>query len=400
MKKYLYKLVSVFMLVGVGQVLSVWFLAYITNNYNESTVASIARFDAAFMLVIGTLSIGVGQYFPRLLISEATFPASLNDARVLRILVSLFLTVLGLGFFFLGELEYALVFSSSLLLSLGVEYALYVRDRQLSAAFCSFLKVSGIYLVFVVISFFGVVLGNDELPYIYFIVFVFFSVITSLISIVALSDRVRLSWIMPNKAVLKGVAQLGGAFFIYSSVKGLIIPVIDPLLNDADLVNIFVFLKLYLVVFSIRRVYVQFVHQWLGDEKKAVLMNSLYFIASSIFLVMLIILKYIYSIDVFKMILGLEVVFLEGLLAVMLALSIFSVYPTRLLLLGGDREYMSILISISMLFLLSLYLTSSHWGGEYVAIVVALFEFIVGLLCYSYCRKYSANQRGLSNNDI
>ena len=396
--KNLNKYINVFVLTGLGQFLAIWFVSYITSEYSNDIVKSIARFDTAFIISLGFCSLGIGQYFPRYLINDETFKESLNDARIIRLLSSFFLFFIGILMLVIGQKEYAIAFLFSPLLFIGVDFALYVRGKQVSAAVCTFLRVSGTYFI-VFMSLFLFLSDSDGIYiiYLYISLFIVLSISASIVSIKILDVPLLPKFKIPNKQVILGVIQLGGAFFLYSSCKTLIIPIADFYFTTSQMVEIFVFFKMYLLVFSIRRVYVQVSHQWLDNKRKSNILNGIYFIGTSIFTIFYLTLYYIWDLELFSLVLNIQIDNNILMLILIFILSIFTVYPTRLLMLNGDGYYKRILVSLSLLFLLTIPLFSNFLNVKYLISLVILFEFLVGLFCFFSVLKIEKKVKNLND---
>ena len=384
--KIIQKFFSVFLLTGVGQLLAVWFVSVITGMYSDDTVRSIARFDTAFIFALSFCSLGIGQYFPRYLVGDSNFHRAFNDARIIRLIASIFLFFIGIVAFFLGDQEYAFAFLLSPLLYLGGEFALYVRGMQIFAAVCAFIRTSGTYLLLLILILFLTV-NEEDIPFLYAFTFFVLSVAASLFSLKMMNKPLAPELQLPEKKVILGVVQLGGVFFLYSSCKILIIPIVDYFYSASELVDAYIFFKIYFLIFSVRRVFVQISHQWLNNKRKTKILNAIFFVSTMAMVFLYLVVEHFFHMDLFKVVLGLNVNNNYLVLLLALSLAVFALYPTRLLMLGGDVYYKKILLSFSCLFIVSALAIGSLFKIELLLYLVVMFEFIVGLASFLYVKK-------------
>lgn len=383
-----FKFINVFILVGIGQFIAIWFVGFAAETLSPEAVMSIAKFDSAMMFAMAACSLGIGQYFPRYLMKDDTYKTSLNDARIIRFLVGVVLAVFGGILLVFDYIEYGMVFISAPFLFCGIEYSLYVRNRQVTAAICSLLRVSGVYITIFLVVYFST-FNNISITTLYFLLSIIFSVLASLISLLVLKQGFIPEFRLPDAQVLRGVSQLGGAFFVYNIFKSLLIPIGSLALTDKEVVDLFIFLKLYLLIFSIRRVYVQIAHQWLKNEQKSVQINLLFFTGAILGIFIYSILYFYFDFEVFSDVLGLTVKNIPLVLILLLSLAVFSVYPTRLLLLEGDGAYKNILVYLGSIFIVLILPTVFFAGLNYLMGLVVVFEFSIGFLCFLAVKKIS-----------
>lgn len=386
------KLASVFVVVGLGQYLAIFFIGSLDGNYDDSVVASVARYDSAIMLVTSLLSLGIGQYFSRYLIDDVSYKKSLNDSRSIRILCSLILVFVSPVFFLYDKYEYGLVMLMAPLLALGVDYALYVRGFQISGALCAFMKVSLAYAVLLLLPLLGIYgFKKDILPELYIATICLFTLLSAFFSIKILRQPILFNITIPSVRLVTDVLKLGSAFFLYSLSRTLIVPLADVKASEQELVEIFIFFKLYFLFFSVRRVYVQVVHRFLVNGKCVIRLNLIFFTLMVIFSGIYFVLKKFYFVDIFMLLANLNFQHSVPLIALIFALSIFAVYPTRLLIVHGDSYYKKILIGSSVIYIVMIIPVFLLYSLEGLIWQAAVFEFSIGCFCFlshrSICKK-------------
>lgn len=387
--EYIAKLLPVVFVVAGGQALSIFFLSYITNNYDASGIDSIANIDAAFSLMLGITTIGIGQYYSRKLLNKSQFDYYLAESRSVRLVLGGTISVLGCVLLLIGNVEYGTVFLAGIVASLGVEYALYAKGKSLHASLVSFFRMSGVYFLTIVLLFYIEHASVDE-SFLYS--FYAAIVLSSCLSIYFAKTKLTWNFTIPSRKVVISIFSLGGAFYLYSSVKFFIIPISYYLLGGVG--DLYVFVKMYLLFFSVRRVYVQVFYSYLRDENQSIRLNSIYFIGSLMLVLLLEVSRAFYGVDLFFSVLKLEVRFQYELYLLIVVLGLFSVYPSRLLIVEGDSVYKVILYGASMFTLMGASISLLLGSEVGVLFSVILLEALVGFGCWIFCKRYSSVKGG------
>ena len=123
--EYMARLIPVVFVVAGGQALSLFFLSYITNNYAISEINAVANIDAAFSLMLGLSTIGIGQHYSRKLLISDDFEYYLTEARSVRLLIGGSISLLGVAL-----LSMALFFFQELLLVWALSMRFMLKENH------------------------------------------------------------------------------------------------------------------------------------------------------------------------------------------------------------------------------------------------------------------------------
>ena len=249
------------------------------------------------------------------------------------------------------------------------------------ASFVSLFRMSGVYgLTLVIVLFFSAYPIADAFLYSFFLAMLF----SSMLSIYFAKTKLAWKLAVPTKNLMLTVFSLGGAFYLYSSVKFFLIPLATYFTESVG--DLYVFVKLYVLLFSVRRVYIQVFYSYLNNSGHSLKLNLIYFVGSLLFVLLSVLWDVVYGIDVFFLVLNLDVNYQFEVYMLVIALGLFSVYPSKLLIMGGDYYYKYGLYGVSFFSLLSICLLGTLGQEKLMLYVVVLMEVLIGTWAWLACK--------------
>jgi len=379
------KSLVIFGLVGVGQMLALVFVGVATNESSPETVISLAKIDAAFLAMFSLVSIGVGQYFPKFLADNSTYDKYLIFSRTFRLLLAMLSVLVGVVFVFFGDIEYGLVLVSAIFVALGIDYALYVRGKQIEGAIVAFLRQSGIYAAMLVVMLSGFV-NQAHYHWIMILFIIVFSLVASAYSLRVEGKGIFFEPRLPGFGEISLILSVGGAYFIYSFTKTLLVPIADLFLDQTDVVGVYIVSKLYFLFFSIRRVVIQIIHDRLVSD----VYTSRYGLLLLIFSVLycfFIYLSYFYNFDAYAVFLNIKVDYPVLSSLMLVSLCALGLYSTRLTMLGLFKIYQRIMVFVSFIFVCLLPIFMMLYGLIGVVALIILAEILISLLSFYFVKR-------------
>lgn len=377
----------VLFIVGLGQLLSLWFTSYSIESFDQTTIKGIIKFDVAIAFAIGFCNFGVGQYYPKSLLDDSKYANAVVESRTVKFVLSLILFIVAILLLFLGEREYAFGLLVAPFIAYGVEHVLYVVKRPICAATVSFIRNTGVYLLILLLSLIPGVLTNDNIFQILLISFICCSLVASIYSVWTLSVSFYFRIKLPDRQTWISIASLGGAFFSYSNFKYLLVPLSENFISISEMIHVFVFIKIYILVFSVRRIFVQFFIGWLNNQVTFKKVSILYLSMSLIFVILCFLSKTYIGFEPLKLYFGFDSNYTVYVYVLLIVMSLFPFYPTRLIIYGLYRKYSlmywfaivsGLLISVPLIY---------AFGAIGAFITIVVIEFSIGCLSFIWRHK-------------
>jgi hypothetical protein len=249
------KIISTFLLTGLGYGATLLYTYTILANATAETLSRLNKYESVLAIITGLISLGVVQDTSR---NIATNPSNweriYQEAQQLRLALAILISIISISAFLATTDEIYLLGLATLSMALSGEYALYALGRPISGSIASFLRA----IIFSALIIITVLFIDNDLNAITITIACSLSFIAC--GIIA-SRQLRTNYIpkpkISNITTIKTIGTIALFMFFYNNIKPAIILLIPKSLSPAESAYYFEAYKLFFIFFSIRRVLVQ-----------------------------------------------------------------------------------------------------------------------------------------------
>lgn len=368
------KIFLISLITGIGYLLNLFTLNYISNNSSLSIFSLVGEIDSFLLLLISFIQFGIQLSSQKQIInSKANWKNKYYDTQKARLSLSIILFFL---FFFTSGNKYLFLLIAPLI-ALNPDYALYAKGYPILASFLTLKRnlIISLSIIFVTI---------------YYPVFILETYFVSTFISYFISGYVSSKVLLTNYLVKPDIKSLKeyynnfwlGVSTVMFSFLGLgIINVVSYFYNDENLSILYFLLKIYFILKSIRRVILQ---SFLSNIKSNKINIKVDFIVIFISLITFLIFNnytnFIYEITENSIFLNQFYFKVLGLIYFLISFSISS--GTLVLLNKSNKIYnFNVIISASF-FIISIIIFSLFFEQDIFVVLVLLFlsEFLLIIL--------------------
>lgn len=271
------KLLIIGLLTGVGHLVTLLSLKFISKNVGNEVIASIGEFDSLSLLVISIISFGLQLSATRELALLKDWKTEYYTTQSARLTLSLGLIFIGFtGFFFTKNY----LFFMAPIIALNGDYALYGRGKPIMGAIIALIRILIPSLTLVVSSIFF----QDRIV----LLFCLSLVLAYILAGVSVSKALNVNYFVKPKInhLSKYIKNLniGIASFSLFFVGIGIINVMSYFYNNDTIAVVYIALKLYMIFKGVRRIIVQSFFKDLQDSLVAIKVDYFAIIVGIVFL--------------------------------------------------------------------------------------------------------------------
>ncbi|WP_299121234.1 hypothetical protein [uncultured Winogradskyella sp.] len=377
------RLVVIISLTGLGHIVTLLSLKFISTHVSSKTIAFIGNVDSLTLILISIIAFGLQLSATRNMAISEDWKKDYYLTQSARLTLSLLLFLFGISGFFYTE-NY--LFFLSPILALNADFALYGRGKPIAGAFVALVRI----LIPSLALIFGSVYYPDLIIFLFVISLAAAYLVAGIIVTMILDVRYFVKPKLGSLVEYYKNINIGVATFAFMFLGIGIVNVASYIYNDETMAIIYIALKLYMIFKGVRRLVVQSFFKELQELSVSIKVDYFAIIAGILFFAVIV----FYPKVLIPMLFDKKFIDYRLVFTVLGAAGFISSFTTssgtRLLLRKDDKQYsVNIIIAASVVIISSITL----WFiiGNYPVLIA--FSVLLGEITVSVLNAISLKEK-------
>ncbi|XLS29269.1 hypothetical protein ACJD0Z_00270 [Flavobacteriaceae bacterium M23B6Z8] len=376
------RLAIVAFITGVGHLMNLFSLKFITKYIDEDAIASIGEIDALILLIVSITAFGLQLSSARNIVIQDNWKQELYESQAARFTLGLILTIFGFsGLLFTKNY----MFLIAPFISLNADYALYSRGKPISGALIAFIRIMIPSVILITAS---IYLKKHVTLLFSLSIFVSYIMIGILVSWILKTPYL----VVPRFKSLKKYIDnftIGIASFALFFVGIGIINVMSYFYTNEAIAVIYIALKLYMIFKGVIRIITQSFFKELQAAEMAIKVDFLAIVAGLVFLLSIV----IYPQVVISLLFEKKYIYYTATFAILGIAGFISSFTTssstRLLLKRQDKSYSINMVIAALITIITGIILWFIYGSKPYLMAIAV---LMGEITISFLNVKSLNE--------